>query len=101
MKQVVPVYKHGSTVWAVPLDVEVDAAGDAWLTPEQTDELEAARKLAKAYAQVVIDGSNRIRRSRIKGSRRFMPPTLTSAQGWYLTSVSISGAVATRPTIRV
>lgn len=50
--QSIPVYRAGDLVLAIELDVAgPDADGEAWLTPRQVAQLEAARRFASAWIE--------------------------------------------------
>ena len=40
VKQNIAIYSDGNLEMHMPLTVQVDEAGDAWLTPDQVDQLE-------------------------------------------------------------
>ncbi len=79
MKKIkVPVYTTSTATLALTLEVEPDAEGEVWLTPQQTDQLEVARAHARVWAEKSIHGTSRPRR-RTKGSTYYTPPTVDSA----------------------
>ena len=88
--RIVPIYVDGTYSAAMAMTVEVDAAGEAWLTPEQIDELTARRKYARAYSRSIVIGANKLRRR----SRKVTPPTI-DAGAWIATAWATDYAPST------
>jgi hypothetical protein len=72
--------------FAVKMDVAVASDGEAWLTPDQADELERAR----AYAQALVKSTLWFS-SRLDGRRKkFAPRTAGNSAGSYVCNTHLA-----------